>query len=322
MKNIFLAVAMMVAVHAQALTLKVGVLAPDGSSWAKILKKMSKEVKKETKGEVKFKMYLGGSLGDEPDVLRKIRVGQVHGGLFTGKTLGDINGDVRIMEVPFTFNDNKSRADSLLSEMSPRFSKKFLAQGFENLGFFKIGFIYFVSKKKVTSLEGLKDLKIWSWDGDPVVETMIKQMNLSAVPLPLPDVLSSLTTGIIDAAYASPMGIIALQWNGKVNYILDFPIAYSIGAFLIDKKKWNKVKAVNQNIVRKIVKKYMIEMNESTAKENLQALDVMKSMGIETIQFGAKDMSQGKAIREKILKELTGKLFSQEIVKLTNKMIK
>ncbi len=313
---------MMVAVHAQALTLKVGVLAPDGSSWAKILKKMSKEVKKETKGEVKFKMYLGGSLGDEPDVLRKIRVGQVHGGLFTGKTLGDINGDVRIMEVPFTFNDNKSRADSLLSEMSPRFSKKFLAQGFENLGFFKIGFIYFVSKKKVTSLEGLKDLKIWSWDGDPVVETMIKQMNLSAVPLPLPDVLSSLTTGIIDAAYASPMGIIALQWNGKVNYILDFPIAYSIGAFLIDKKKWNKVKAVNQNIVRKIVKKYMIEMNESTAKENLQALDVMKSMGIETIQFGAKDMSQGKAIREKILKELTGKLFSQEIVKLTNKMIK
>lgn len=309
------------AFSANALTLKVGVLAPDGSSWAKFLKGMSKEIKNATKGDVKIKMYLGGSLGDEPDVLRKIRVGQVHGGLFTGKTLGDINGDVRLMEVPFTFNENQKKADTILKKLAPEFSKGFNAKGFENLGFFKLGYVYFVAKKKTPTLESLKSIKIWAWEGDPVVETMIKQMKLISVPLPLPDVLSSLTTGIIDAAYASPMGIIALQWNSKIKYVLDFPVAYSIGAFLIDKKKWAKVKPAHQILIKNISKKYIEQMNKSTVRENIEALEIMKKMGVETISFGKKDMEEGIRIRKRIIKELDGKLFSSRMVKKFKKMI-
>ena len=103
---------------AMGATIKIGVLAPEGTSWAIALKKMAKEVKKETKGKVKFKIYFGGAQGDEPDVLRKIRVGQLHGGMFTGKTLGDINGDVRVMELPFTFYHDRKKALKTLSKIS------------------------------------------------------------------------------------------------------------------------------------------------------------------------------------------------------------
>lgn len=42
----------------QAARLKVGVLAPEGTNWAKNMKKMAKEVKKATDGEVKFNSTL------------------------------------------------------------------------------------------------------------------------------------------------------------------------------------------------------------------------------------------------------------------------
>ena len=92
-----------------AVKLKFAVLAPKQTSWGKSLVKMTKEIKKATDGKVKFKIYYGGVKGDEPVVRRLINAKMLDGGIFTGKTLGEINGDVRVMELPFTyFGDNKS----------------------------------------------------------------------------------------------------------------------------------------------------------------------------------------------------------------------
>ena len=97
-----------------AVKLKFAVLAPKQTSWGKALVKMSKEIKKTTNGKVKFKIYYGGVKGDEPVVRRLINAKMLDGGIFTGKTLGEINGDVRVMELPFTyFGDNKSALEDL-----------------------------------------------------------------------------------------------------------------------------------------------------------------------------------------------------------------
>ncbi|MFZ8933090.1 MAG: TRAP transporter substrate-binding protein DctP, partial [Bacteriovoracaceae bacterium] len=142
-----------------AKTFKVGVLAPEGTAWSENLKKLTKEVKKATEGRVKFKIYYGGAQGDEPDVLRKIRVRQLHGGVFTGKTLGDINGDVRVIELPFTFIDNREKAWKTLTGMKDFFNETFENKGVKNLGFFEIGQVYFVSQKKTDNLVKLYEKK-------------------------------------------------------------------------------------------------------------------------------------------------------------------
>lgn len=302
-----------------AATFKLGVVAPEGTNWAKNLKKMASEVKEATGGAVNFKIYYGGSQGDEPDVLRKIRVGQLQGGIFTGKTLGDINGDVRVVEIPFTFYDNRVKALATLEKMAPFFNKKFDQENFVNLGFFEIGLVYFVSQKKTGDIASLNGLKIWSWEGDQLVTSMIETMNLISVPLPLPDVLSSLSTGIVEAAYAPPLGILSLQWNTKVKYIVDFPVAYSVGAFLLDKKKWDKVSPENRKKAEEICDRYIKEINKVNSQDNTDALAAMKSMGIEFLEFPKTDVEKGKGIRSEIVKKLTGKLFSAEALKMLEK---
>ncbi len=306
---------LMFSFQAFAQTLKVAVLAPEGTGWSKNLKMMASEIEKGTEGKVKFKIYFGGSQGDEPDVLRKIRIGQLQGGIFTGKTLGDINGDVRVMELPFTFYEKRELALATLKKLAPYFNEGFSKNKFENLGFFEIGLIYFVSKKKSESLDSLKGLKIWTWEGDPLVMAMIQEMNLVSVPLALPDVLSSLSTGIIEAAYAPPLGIIALQWNTKIKYLVDFPLSYSVGAFLIGKEAWAQIPANYQAKVKELAAKYIDDVNVQNAKDNIEALAAIKSMGVEFLKFSDKDITTAKGLRVKMIARLKGKLFSAEALK-------
>ena len=294
--------------------IKLAVLVPEGTTWGNSLKKLSKEVETITGGEVSFKIYYGGVAGDEPDVLRKIRVGQLHGGIFTGKTLGDINGDVRAMEIPFTFYDNQEKASATLKHLAPGFSKGLLGKGFVNLGFYEVGKVYLVSTKKVINLNELKGIKIWAWEGDPLVEAMIKSLGLVSTPLALPDVLSSLSTGIINAAYAPPLAILALQWHTKVKFLIDFPTAYSIGALLVSSKVWDKVKPDHQQKIVALSQKFVDEANVKSVTENNQAREQMKKGGIEFISFPAEDYKMAASYRGAVINMIKDKYISSKVI--------
>ena len=59
MKTIFLSLSLLTVMNIQAATVKIGVLAPEGTGWAKNIKKMTTEIKEATKGNVDLKVYYG-----------------------------------------------------------------------------------------------------------------------------------------------------------------------------------------------------------------------------------------------------------------------
>ena len=303
-----------------ASSLKIATLVPKGTNWADTLTQMNKEIKSETNGEVKLKIYYGGTQGDEPDVLRKIRIGQLHGGIFTGKILGDIYPDIRSIEIPFNFYHDEEKALGAIAKQTDYFNQKISEKGFVNLGFYGIGKVYVVSRKKVTSIDEMKGIKMWSWEGDHLSEAMMQSLGLVSVPLALTDVTSSLSTGMIDAAYAPPLAIIGLQWHSKVKYIIDFPTAYSVGALLISKKDWSKISAANQEKIKTIAKRNIEKANELAKIDNKNSLDVLKKSGVEFISFNKSDIEKAETIRADVIKKLKGKLLSVEIIKEIEKL--
>jgi TRAP-type C4-dicarboxylate transport system substrate-binding protein len=302
--------------------IKLAVLVPEGTSWGNSLKKLSKEVEAATNGEVNFKIYFGGVSGDEPDVLRKVRIGQLHGGIFTGKTLGDIHGDVRAMEIPFTFYGNQKKASDTLGKLSPQFNQGLKSKGFVNLGFYEIGQVYVVSTKKISSLKELKGVKIWSWEGDPLVGALLESLQLVSVPLALPDVLSSLSTGIINAAYAPPLGIIALQWHTKIKFLVDFPTAYSIGALLVSDKVWAKIKPDHQQKISSIAQRLIKEANEKSVVESETAKTQLKNSGVEFVSFPEADYKEAASVRSVVISKLKDKYLSSKIIQEIDKEAK
>ena len=302
--------------------IKLAVLVPEGTTWGNSLKKLSKEIEVATNNEVSFKIYYGGVAGDEPDVIRKIRIGQLHGGIFTGKTLGEISGDVRAMEIPFTFYDHQDKANKALAKLTPQFNQSLKAKGFINLGFYDIGLVYVVSTKKISNLNELKGVKIWAWEGDPLVEAMLESLELVSVPLALPDVLSSLSTGIINAAYAPPLAILALQWHTKIKYLVDFSTANSIGALLISDKIWTKIKPDHQQKITALAQKIVAEANQKNSAENITAREQLKKAGVQFISFPAEDYKKAAAARSTVISKVKDKYISSKVIQILDQEAK
>lgn len=305
-----------------ATQVKIAALIPEGTSWGKSIKSFAQEVEKATNGEVNVKVYYGGVAGDEPDVLRKIRIGQLHGGVFTGKTLAEIYPDVRVMEVPFTFHGDQKKAAKVMSDLTPKFNAGFKQKGFVNLGFYELGLVYIVSTKRAGNFNELKGLKTWAWEGDELSRAMIEGLGLVSVPLALPDVLSSLSTGIINAAYAPPLGMIALQWHTKIKYLIDMPTTFSIGALLMSDKVWTKISPAHQKLVQEIAAKYVKEANDKSMIENEEARTQMKKAGIEFITFSQEDQKNTAAVRGSVIQKISGKLISAPMIQDLDKAVK
>ncbi len=323
MKLTLIILVLLFSQNAPAVTqVKIAALIPEGTSWGNSLKKFAQEVALATNGEVNVKVYYGGVAGDEPDVLRKIRIGQLHGGIFTGKTLAEIYPDVRVMEIPFTFYADQKKAARVMTNLTPKFNAGFKQKGFLNLGFYELGLVYVVSTKKVTNLNELKGVKIWSWEGDELSRAMIESMDLVSTPLALPDVLSSLSTGIVNAAYAPPLGILALQWHTKIKYLVDFPTTFSIGALLLSDKVWSRVSPAHQNKVKEIAAKFVKEANDKSLIENEEARTQMKKNGIEFVSFPQEDYKRASALRSSVIKKLTeGKVISSQMIQEFDKEV-
>ncbi len=313
-KILTLIITVSVANSFAATTLKLGFLAPEGVTWTKNIQDMGKEIEEKTQKRVSFKFYFGGVAGDESDMLRKVRSGQLSGGMFTGKTLGDIDKDTRALEIPFTFQKNPEKALGSLNTLSPEFAQSLSKKGFQALGFYEVGQVFLGTTKEVKSLDSLKGIKIWLWEGDKIAEAMIESLGLISVPLSLPDVLSSLSSGIIQAAYAPPMGMSALQWHSKLKYIINYPSAYATGALVVTSKEWAKISPADQAIIQSVAAAKIAEANIQTQKDNQEALAEFKNMGITLIDFPKSDYDKTNSIRETVVKKLNGSFFSKAIV--------
>lgn len=140
--------------------LKIGTLAPEGSAWTKVFREINKELEQKTGKQVILRVFPGGVLGDEEDMLRKIKVGQIQGGFFTGGGLGLIVYDLRILAIPFLF-ENYREVDALMAKMAGFFEKAFLANGYKIMGWGENGFIYLLSKQPIRNAADLRKGKVW-----------------------------------------------------------------------------------------------------------------------------------------------------------------
>ncbi|MDX1385975.1 MAG: TRAP transporter substrate-binding protein DctP [bacterium] len=293
--------------------IKISVLAPEGSTWVKVMEQMNQEIQNNSGGKLALKIYAGGVSGDEKDVIRKMRIGQVHAAAFTGVGLGQIVPSVRIMELPMLFR-SYDEVDFVKGKLQPDFEKKFKAKGFELLGWSEAGFVNIFSNKPIRNKADMSGVKFWAWEGDPLVKAMYDALGITPIPLSLPDVLTSLQTKLIDGVYGPPLGVIALQWFTKVKNMTNINLANSTGAILISNKAMKKLPPDQQKILRDAAKKYSNILVSRIRSENQQAVDQIRKAGIEIIELDPKAQEEIISVSESVYPKLAGKLYSPALL--------
>jgi TRAP-type C4-dicarboxylate transport system substrate-binding protein len=302
------------AASAHSQTLRMATLAPEGSTWMKVLRNFDREVQKRTDRKVKFKFFAGGMYGDEKTVIKQMKAGKVAGAGFAGLGMGEISGEVRVLDLPFLLKTNEE-VDHLFEQMFDRIAMEFDKKGFVLLGFAEVGFVHIFSKQKIDSLDALRSSKCWTWAEDPVAATALQKIGASPIPLTLADVFTSLQTGVINTFYSPPLLAIAMQWFTKVNYFQTFPMTHSTGGLVMTKSSFNRLSKEHQAVVKKAAQKHMKRLVSMTRRENAEALEELKKAGLEFIPRPSDaEIREYEKIGSAIRDELQGNVFSKEIL--------
>jgi TRAP-type C4-dicarboxylate transport system substrate-binding protein len=293
-RNLFAALSLCLVATVEAgpaHTFKIATIAPDGSAWMTEFRAAAVEIGKRTEGRVAFKFYPGGVMGNAQSVLRKVRIGQLHGGAFTGGEIAEVYPDSRIYGLPLAFRD-QGELDFVRERMDASFNAGLEAAGWVNFGFADGGFAVLMSTEPVQRITDLKRHKAWVPEGDPASYAMIQALGIPPVTLPLTDVMTGLSTGLIGTIGASPLGAVALQWHTKVRYFTEAPFAWLMGVFCIDKKQFDKLSAADQAAMREVLGATFRKLNAQNRIDDARAREALLKQGLKAQRFLPEDLAQ------------------------------
>jgi TRAP-type C4-dicarboxylate transport system substrate-binding protein len=283
MRSILLAVLLGSAAPALAetTTLKIATLAPEGSSWMKLFHAWQAKVEVRTEGRVRVRFYAGGLQGDERDMLRKIRLGQLAGAAITGIGLSSISSEARALEIARTYEE----LDGLRAALADDIKKSFLDKGYVLVGWGDVGPVHLFSSRPVQKLADLRLLKLWMWSDDPVSRQLFAALGLHGVPMGVPEVLPGLSTGQIDSFFGAPLATIALQWATYAKYMSATTVSQATGATVIAKKVWDVLTPADQNVLREEAQAMEAQVKNQVRADNATALEVMKQRGLQVVDM-------------------------------------
>jgi TRAP-type C4-dicarboxylate transport system substrate-binding protein len=274
-----------------AQVIKLATITPENSQWMRDMRAGAAEIEQRTDGRVKIKLYGGGVMGNDKKVLRKIRIGQLHGGAFTANSLQERYPDLNIYGLPMLF-ESQEEVDYVRARIDERLAAGLEEAGWVSFGFAGGGFARMMSNTPVRTLDDLADQKVWVPEGDQISYAGMEALDLAPVTLPVTDVLTGLQTGLLDIVTTPPVGAVVLQWYTKVKYVTDLPLVYTMAYVAIDKKTFDRLSAEDQAVVRDVMSGIYARFDEVNRTDNVDALAALENAGIEIVEPDAEQVPQ------------------------------
>jgi TRAP-type C4-dicarboxylate transport system substrate-binding protein len=294
-----------------ALTIKMGSMAPASSPWGVALNKLAARWHRITDGQVSLKLYLGGIAGNEPDMLRKMRIGQLHAAAITALGLNYITSEVLTLNLPF-FIQEEDEFDYVLKNVRSKFEEKISEKGFTVLAWSFAGWVHLFSRNPVLYPRDLKGQKLGVPTQDNEILSGWRAMGFDAVSLSVADIMVGLESGMIDAYYATPMVAAAFQWFGIGNHMSLLRVLPIYGAIIINNDVWKLVPEKHRPAMMEALQEAeRIFASESEALEE-KALAVMERHGLVIHPVPDDAQREWRDLMTEGFKGTIGKTFSRE----------
>ncbi|HEY6942502.1 TRAP transporter substrate-binding protein DctP [Dokdonella sp.] len=290
---------------ADAATLKIATVAPDGTAWMREMRAAGEAIRSKTEGRVEMKFYPGGVMGDDATVLRKMKIGQLQGGAFTGGEASILTKDAQIYSLPFMFR-SQDEVDKVRAKLDPLLKQQFAKDGYELLGVSGGGFAYLMSTREIKTRDDLKAAKVWVPLGDKVAELGFKAAGVTPIPLPLSDVYTSLQTGLVDSAANTTSGALAFQWHTKIKHVVDLPLSYVVGEVVVDKKAFDAISAEDRKVVEAEFGAGFSRLEATNRNDNTSARSALEQQGIRFDAPSEAERKNWQAVGDDVFRQLQG----------------
>jgi TRAP-type C4-dicarboxylate transport system substrate-binding protein len=259
---------------------RLGTLAPKGSSYHQILLAMGEKWRQTPGSSVNLIVYTDGSMGGEADMVRRMRVGQIQAGLLTVVGLSEIDNSVTALQnMPMMFR-SLEEVDYIGEKLRPVLEKRLLEKGFVVLCWSDSGWVRFFSRQPVAYPADLKKLKLFVWAGDVQQLDIMKAGGYQPIPLETNDILTSLQTGLINAVPSIPFYALAGQFYGPAPHMLELNWAPLVGGLVITRKIWETIPVAGRELLLKAALEAGTQIKAKGRSESDQSVESMKKRGL------------------------------------------
>jgi len=293
--------------------IKLATFVPDGSVWHKAMREMGAEWSAGTQGRVQLRVYPGGVAGDEPDYVRKMRIGQIQAAAITAAGLCQIDESFQVFGVPMFF-DSYPELYAVLDKMTPTFKQRLDAKGFVLLCWGHGGWVYFFTKQDARTVADIKKVKMFAMAGDDRWIQLWKNNGYTPVSLAPSDMLTALQTGMIEGTPTTPLLALTLQWYHQVPHMVGIGMAPLVGGLVMTKQAWNKIAPADQAQMLAACQKLEKTLATGVPQQDTTAVEEMKKRGlvIETVPAAA--VAEWRAAAEVFAKGMRGSLIPPDIL--------
>lgn len=293
---------------------RTATLAPRGSPIYRSFKKLDKVLKEVSGNTWSAQVFSGGIAGDEKDVIRKMRVGQMDAAVLTTTGLSQIVKQVALLDTPGVI-DSYADLDAVEKAMFEEWQQMFWKADFRLTGWWEAGRYRLFSKGPIRTLEQLKAHRAWLWPDSLVLNELWRAAGITAVPLGVPDVYGALQTGMVDCAITTPEALIALVWHSQLDHMSGNPTGVLLMGWLVNRKVWE---AMPEN-VQQAVEKWIAETKQEQ-KKTARKMDVVYSKrlikrGMVETRPTPQYVKDEEKIYQTVRKRLTGRVWPAELFK-------
>ena len=269
-------------------TLKISTLYPSGTDAVSSLRAVAELIERQTQGAVELKVYPGGVMGDDKTVLRKMKIGQLHGALVSGTGLDLINADLKDLSQPFQF-DSLDQVYQARKTLDGEFKERLSEDKWAGFGPLDGGFSYLMSKQPVQDMDAVRDAKLWLPNTSDI-QALSKQMNVNYLVMNIGDVLTGLDTGAIDTLISPPSAAIALNWHSRFNYYTETPVIYTWGMLVFPERALSKLSTEHRVIVDNALDDWATQLDERMRVGNVKAKQAITQL-LDAQPFSREDIT-------------------------------
>ncbi len=266
----------------RSIRVNLGTVVPKDSAWYEVLVRMKQQWATISGGRVDLRIYPGGSLGDDIEMLRKVRIGQLQAVAVTSVGFAHIDGSIEALHIPLLFQ-NYVELDYVRDKMAPQLEASLEAKGFVVLNWSDGGWAQFFTKEPAKTLDDIRGMKLWIAAGDPKAERLYRDFGMRPTPLPMTEMLTSLQTGLIEAIDVPPLFAMLDGSYRRAPYMTDIRWAPVIGGTVISADAWERIPADLRPQLLSAARKAGEEMRGRIRQLGEDAVTEMKQRGLTVV---------------------------------------
>ena len=279
--------------------------------YLKIFKKIAAEWLRISNGSIRTTIYAGGSIGDEPHMIRQMEIRQLHAAGLTVQGLNQIYSGFLAVSMPLLVRTDEE-LEYVLERMMPQLEAGLERNGYKLIFWTSMGWVYFFSREPMVTPDDLRRQTLWVWEGNPEEAAIWKDLNFDIASLPSTEILTSLNNNMIDAYASSPLTAAAYQWFALSPNMADMAWGPMYGGIVVSLRTWNRIPEDLQPKLLQAARRIGESMKEETTTADKKAIDVMTDYGL-TINHVPDDVVEEWAqLMERGFTRLVGKTVDEE----------